>query len=322
MNDWRRKLADEQWRVKEAEKKRNKEQREKERAERMRAENRMALARRLVNTPAATGPKGRDPINVQSSRLMQKAPAWAKPLPPTREEIKRDALVARKREHEIALIKVNQLLRHTMRFVKYRECCASRERHIRAIAKIEEELQQLAKKQTKQTQKGKTMSKKGEMQNVPYVEEGDSIILGDTMIKGHRVGGELLFKIEDLRDVALYWASELPKKTEDAILPKAQDARRAINELIDGLGADIGNFRQSTKAFIEEIRQIRMTMVTETASMTKGLREVRQFFLGGDYKEEITRLREFVELCERLVVLKQNGTLDAITDTMLRLAVV
>jgi len=130
-----------------------------------------------------------------------------------------------------------------------------------------------------------------------------------------------MFKREDMQGPLMQLVSELPQQTENAILLKAQDARHAVNELLDGLGTDMRQFRDMTRTFVEEIRQIRMTMVTETSQMTKGLREVRQFFIGPDYKEEIARLREFVDLCERLVVLKQNGTLDAITDTMLRLAV-
>jgi hypothetical protein len=320
MTQWRDKLDEAGQQRASQERKLAQERRDSERAERMRADNRMLLARRLINTsPEATAPRGRDPINSQARRLMQKPPEWAKPPPPTRLEIKRDALVAEKREHENALIKINKTLRNTMPFAKYREFAGARDRHVRAITKIENELHRLFDKQTNKQQKGLTV--KAEMESIPYKEDGDSIMLGDTMVKGHRVGGQLLFNIEELRDVVLCWARELPKKTEDSIMPKAQDARRAITELIDGLGADIGNFRSSTKAFIEEIRQIRMTIVTETSQMTRGLREVRQFFLGSDYKDEIARLREFVDLCERLTVLKQNGTLDAITDTMLRLAI-
>jgi hypothetical protein len=50
------------------------------------------------------------------------------------------------------------------------------------------------------------------------------------------------------------------------------------------------------------------------------LREVRAFFLDKDYATELARLREFVEVCERLKLLKDCGFLDTVADTMLRLA--
>jgi hypothetical protein len=50
------------------------------------------------------------------------------------------------------------------------------------------------------------------------------------------------------------------------------------------------------------------------------LKEVRQFFLEGDYEKEIERLHEFVDLCERLKALTQDGFLDAVADTLLKLA--
>jgi hypothetical protein len=63
-----------------------------------------------------------------------------------------------------------------------------------------------------------------------------------------------------------------------------------------------------------------MSVVSETSAMTGPLREVRQFFLGSDYDAEIKRLREFVDLCERLNKLKESGFLDSVADTMLKLA--
>jgi len=82
----------------------------------------------------------------------------------------------------------------------------------------------------------------------------------------------------------------------------------------------MGTFRDNSKAYLEEIRNVRFAMVTETNSMTRELRDLRRFFLDADHKEEITRLREFVGLCERLRELKKDGTLDAVAETILRLS--
>ena len=63
-----------------------------------------------------------------------------------------------------------------------------------------------------------------------------------------------------------------------------------------------------------------MTTTTEVAAMLKPLEDVRQFFLGKDHEAEVARLREFVDLCERLQKLKQSGFLDTVADTMLKLS--
>jgi hypothetical protein len=94
-----------------------------------------------------------------------------------------------------------------------------------------------------------------------------------------------------------------------------------MDSLLQGIGQEMEKFRSDTKHYLEDIRQTRFAVVRETAEMTGPLKEVRQFFLGGEYKEEIARLREFVDLCERLDKLKQSGFLDKVADTMLSLAV-
>ena len=55
-------------------------------------------------------------------------------------------------------------------------------------------------------------------------------------------------------------------------------------------------------------------------SLLTMLRDVRRFFLEADHATEVTRLREFVDLVERLERLKKDGFLDAVADTMLRLS--
>ena len=113
--------------------------------------------------------------------------------------------------------------------------------------------------------------------------------------------------------------AKLPKETRPNV-KAAEDARQIIQELIQGIGGEMEKFRADNKRYLEDIRNTRFAMITETSQMTGALKEVRQFFLGGDYKEEIARLKEFVDLCERLQSLKKSGFLDNVADTMLRLA--
>jgi hypothetical protein len=146
----------------------------------------------------------------------------------------------------------------------------------------------------------------------------DSFVTRDG-IKVVMVNGEPMFDYENVSAAICAEVAKLPAETRPSV-KSAQDARRIISELVDGLGADVARFREDSKRYLEDIRGTRFAIVSEAGQMTASLREVRQFFLGSDYKEEISRLHEFVGLCERLQKLKESGFLDCVADTMLRLS--
>jgi hypothetical protein len=133
------------------------------------------------------------------------------------------------------------------------------------------------------------------------------------------INGEPHFNVEEVQQMIVSECSKMAAETRP-IVKSAQDARKIVDELVRGLGGDFESFRASTKLYLEDIRQTRFAVVTETSSMTNALKEIRQFFIGSDYKEQTQRLREFVDLCERLKALKDSGFLDSVADTMLRLA--
>ena len=133
------------------------------------------------------------------------------------------------------------------------------------------------------------------------------------------VNGQQVFDTDEVAALICAEIAKLPKETRPNV-KAAEDARQIIQELIQGIGGEMEKFRADNKRYLEDIRSVRFAMVAETSQMTGALKEVRQFFLGGDYKEEISKLKEFVELCERLQALKESGFLDNVADTMLRLA--
>ena len=132
--------------------------------------------------------------------------------------------------------------------------------------------------------------------------------------------GESYLNLEDLESAIIAECGRMAAETRP-IVKAAQDARKIVDELVRGMGGDCEQFQERIKIYLQDIRHSRMAIVTETSQMTAPLREVRQFFLGADYKEEVARLKEFVDLCERLQKLKESGFLDNVADTMLRLAV-
>lgn len=149
------------------------------------------------------------------------------------------------------------------------------------------------------------------MPNQSYVsKEGVKVVM---------INGVPHFSVEEIQQKIITECEKMAAETRP-IVRSAQDARRIVDELVRGLGGDMERFEVLSKQYLEGIRQTRFAVVTETSQMTGPLKEVRQFFLGSDYHEQIARLREFVELCERLQKLKESGFLDSVADTMLRLA--
>lgn len=99
------------------------------------------------------------------------------------------------------------------------------------------------------------------------------------------------------------------------------DARRIIDDTIKFIDSSKDGFNASMKSFLTDLRATRMTGINEVHQMLVVLKDIREFFVGRDYDVQTARLKDFVELCERLEGLKSRGTLDALADTMLKLAV-
>lgn len=103
------------------------------------------------------------------------------------------------------------------------------------------------------------------------------------------------------------------------LIEEAKQSRQALEEAFDGIGLVHDQFKLRSKEYMDEMRSFRMTAVAETSLAQKSLSDVRKFFMDKDHEKEIARLREFVELCERLERLKESGFLDRMADTMLKL---
>lgn len=79
-------------------------------------------------------------------------------------------------------------------------------------------------------------------------------------------------------------------------------------------------WKEQSKEVLEDIRQTRVAIEFESRKLLSECADVRKFFLGEEHTNEVAKLREFIELCERLRALKNDGTLDKIADTILKLS--
>lgn len=118
---------------------------------------------------------------------------------------------------------------------------------------------------------------------------------------------------------AIKTAQQAPEIMNE-ILEQTIAAKTTLKEACTGIGEHMEMLKPMKKEIIDELRGMRTATAMEVAAMLKPMEDLRKFFLGDDHQKEITRLREFVDLCERLEKLKKSGFLDTVADTMLKLS--
>lgn len=107
---------------------------------------------------------------------------------------------------------------------------------------------------------------------------------------------------------------------ETELAVAVRDARKVLDDNIQNVNLVMQEYDRVMAEALTTVRTKRMATVAEAAATVTALKEVRSFFLGKDYKEEIGRLNEFIDVCERLKKLKDSGFLDTVADTMIRLS--
>lgn len=104
----------------------------------------------------------------------------------------------------------------------------------------------------------------------------------------------------------------------------AQEVERA-RDLLRKASTDIVKLADITiPALVEEVnhlRSIRMSLISEMKQIVEGLNSVREFFAAGDYEEEMKKIERFLSYCSYFKKFKEDGTMDAITDAAIHLAV-
>jgi len=103
-----------------------------------------------------------------------------------------------------------------------------------------------------------------------------------------------------------------------------EEVRESVKTL-QSLANDVSNINDLLEPeihkLVNRIRTARMTTVRELKTALTEMKDVRKFFLDKEYKTEIERLEKFVDLGERLRALIKDGTMDMITDSILKLSI-
>lgn len=145
-------------------------------------------------------------------------------------------------------------------------------------------------------------------------------------IKRHRPGGSEggtpLYRLGWEFD-ALMPGGQLEDTSQlvEAAIKSAREAKEELRAIANECG-DIGDvILPSLMDHVKLLRDARFALTTEAGQCLASLKEVRKFFFDSDYHMEMARLKEFIGLCNELKQLQSDGTLDAISDVMLKLAV-
>lgn len=131
-------------------------------------------------------------------------------------------------------------------------------------------------------------------------------------------------KGNDVLNVEL--ATEAIKRTKDTVdglnrlVAEATDARAALDIMCDYWKKDWMDFIDASDKRLKDLRMSRMAFEVETKILMSQLKDVRSFFLDKAHDSEVSKLKEFVDLCERLQKLKQSGFLDTVADTIIKLS--
>lgn len=109
------------------------------------------------------------------------------------------------------------------------------------------------------------------------------------------------------------------KDTEIDLAIRTAEARQFLADHVATIRREWIDWLEQSNKIMADLRQSRVACGFESRQLLAECGDVRKFFLSDDHEKEITKLREFVELAERLRSLKNDGTLDKLADTILRL---
>jgi hypothetical protein len=156
--------------------------------------------------------------------------------------------------------------------------------------------------------------------NSKWTKEADAILRssafrpynsGEAFFSGYGVGSTF----KPLSGVIMENVNEAFDESRKDIEKSAETLQQSYNELIKihnllapqlvKVHTDMGNKRRA--------------LMTEVKLSISLMKDIRKFFLEKEHIDEIERIKEFCDVCERLRSLITDGTMDTITDSILKL---
>jgi hypothetical protein len=93
----------------------------------------------------------------------------------------------------------------------------------------------------------------------------------------------------------------------------------AMDEINDGFRKSYEEFSSVTNDALKSFIQTRMTCIREMNEVKSTLKDLRNFLCDDKHDQEIARLRELVDLIDRLLEHKKSGNLELLVEAAIRL---
>jgi len=100
---------------------------------------------------------------------------------------------------------------------------------------------------------------------------------------------------------------------------QTQIAMDVLYETTAGIATLLIKFGDDSRSYLNDVRNTRLAAVAELHSVKSSVEDLRKCFGSAEHTEEIKRMREFVEVSERIQKLQDNGFLDAVVEVMLKM---
>lgn len=158
-----------------------------------------------------------------------------------------------------------------------------------------------------------------DLMNTTCAKAADWEIRAD--VKAGRLGGKALNEVTVrstqycLSGVLMDHVKAAIDETREDIKKSTEALQKAYNELIRMHDILAPKLLELSK----DLRQKRTSLNTEFRLSLALFKDIRKFFIEKDHSLQINNINEFMEVCEHLKELIDNGTMDAITDAILKL---
>lgn len=118
---------------------------------------------------------------------------------------------------------------------------------------------------------------------------------------------------------AITKAKTMPKKMEE-LAKKTASARETLEKAVTGIGESMEEVKPLCSKYLKDLGYFRGQAHDEVIKASKEIKALRALFMSTDYDREMERLKEYIDVCERLAALKKEGILDDVSETLLKLA--
>lgn len=101
---------------------------------------------------------------------------------------------------------------------------------------------------------------------------------------------------------------------------EVQESSEILKKMINDIRAMGDAVEPALLDMIKNLRSKRMAITEEFNVVLGSLKDVRKFFSETDYELEMKKMETFIRVCKEMKQLKEEGILDSVCDSMIRLS--